>query len=153
MTVIHEFLRKLESINLNQLLSEVFNEAVVQQKLIDLNKFDQLFKGVDANNRSLGSYAPSTVQIKREELSEGVILPPQSFDNIILRHTGAFWDSIYVDVKRNEIVFKGDTDKGMIDLIREYGKDILGLSDQSIEKIQPLLKNKLIEKINTKLSA
>lgn len=118
--------------------------------IIELNTQSQLFdKGIDSTGRSLedvgGGYSPYTIEIKK---SKG-----QPTDRVTLKDTGDFYQSfrVYLD-SRSDLVITADTIKDTTDLLREWGKDIIGLTQDSLELLVlrakliliPYVKNKLL---------
>lgn len=118
--------------------------------IIELNTQSQLFdKGIDSTGRSLedigDGYSPYTIEIKK---SKG-----QPTDRVTLKDTGDFYQSfrVYLD-SRSDLVITADTIKDTTDLLREWGKDIIGLTQDSLELLVlrakliliPYVKNKLL---------
>ena len=100
----------------------------VQDEIVRLNTQDQLFdKGIDSLNDTLGDYSPITVTIKRRK--------GQKTSNITLKDTGEFYDSFDVVVKRDGLEITADTMKEDNDLAEMFGIDILGLTDDSLDKL------------------
>lgn len=120
----------------NKIFESVFKDEQVQKEITRLNTDVQLFeKGLDSRGVSLesigGSYAPETVFLKREQG-----LP---FNRVTLYDTGEFYSSFKVKAKRTEFIITADTAKVGTDLRDRWGNDILGLNDESIKEINPLL--------------
>jgi len=116
--------------------------------IIELNTKRQLFdKGIDSTGRKLsdigGEYAPFTLQLHPEKIK----------DRITLFDTGDFYNSfrVYLD-SQSDLKITADTIKDTSDLIADWGKDILGLTEDSLEKLRlkakfiliPYIKNKIL---------
>ncbi len=100
----------------------------VQDEIVRLNTQDQLFdKGIDSLNNSLGDYSPITVIIKRRK--------GQKTSNITLRDTGEFYESFDVTVQRDGFTISADEMKDDTSLTEEFGIDILGLTDDSLDQV------------------
>ena len=138
-----EVLERTLQLNVNLVMRSLFlQEDDLEDVIIELNTQDQLFdQGIDAKGVTLesigGSYAPITVSIKR---TEG--LP---FDRITLRDTGEFYKSFRVVVESDGFVIEADTLKNGVDLTTRWGNDILGLTDQSIEKLAFFIRPLVVE--------
>ncbi len=115
------------------------------QALIELNtggrkakyfQDGQLWSGVNANEVDLfdigGGYSFTTIQNKKE-----FGLPT---DRVTLFDTGEFYFTFNLFVKNNQLLLSADTIKEneqgeRIDLQDRWGQDIIGLSENSIEKL------------------
>ncbi len=144
-----EALRKLVNnvinLDINEILSELWLDVSIQKTILDLNREDQLFdKGIDSLGISLesigGAYSPVTVQIKR---SKG-----QPTDRVTLKDTGDFYETFRIKVGPTFFDIDADPKKDETDLFVEWGEDILGLTDESLEILQDILLPLIINKIN-----
>lgn len=115
----------------------------------DMNAQDQLYeRGINRNNEELMSidpYKDITVQIKR--------FRGQPYDRVTLRDEGDFHRSINVTARHNEFEIYA-TDIKTESLIRKYGDDMLGLTDDNIieltwEYIYPELYERLTKSLST----
>lgn len=144
---IWELGRRLNKFNITKEVRESIIET--SPAIVKLNQ-GQMFIGRRADGTELlPSYKDITIEIKK---SKG-----QPYDRVTLRDTGAFWDSIKVDVSTD--VFKiNATDSKAKKLIKKYGVKILGLSKESkSEEYIPLyffpeLKNRIEYKTGLKLT-
>ena len=111
-----------------RLFKLVLNNSKIKNMVIELNTEDQLYsKGIDSLGNSLGLYSEITISIKR---SKG-----QPTDRVTLKDTGDFYDTFKVDVREGEIVITANTIKDQDDLIQKYGSDIIGLTDDNLQKL------------------
>jgi hypothetical protein len=96
---------------------------------IDLNTDSQLFdKGIDSRGNLLpGPYAPFTIDIKG--------LKGQPTDRITLRDTGDFHDSFFMDAGSFPIKIDA-SDSKTSELKSDWGEDIFGLTDESLEEFR-----------------
>jgi len=112
-----------------KLFEEVFIEAVRlnEKEIIKLNTDEQLFKkGVDSNGNKLSPpYRPKTVRIKRKK--------GQPFNRVTTRDTGDFHESFFLDMKKGEFEIMAGDNKTRA-LLRKYGKEVLGLTDDSLQR-------------------
>lgn len=115
-----------------QVFKIVFDVPNVKQMIIEMNTNDQLFKkGVDSNGVSLmdigGDYSFVTKDMKSRN--------NQPYDHITLKDTGDFYKSWNVKILADTIFIEADTIKDGDDLQQRWGNDILGLTDESKQKL------------------
>lgn len=102
------------------------NEAYI----IDMNAEEQLFEqginrlGVDIMDYA--PYSPLTIAIKEEK--------GQPTNRVTLRDTGDFETSFFLEVGDKQFEIKA-TDFKTEDLIKKYGRQILGLTTENIEAL------------------
>lgn len=108
-------------------LEGVIRKVVKDNEYVILNMVteEQLYeKGINSRGVTLGSFAPYervTIEIKREK--------HQPTDRVTLRDTGEFHDSFYIEYKRWSFEIKARDWKYNM-LIKGYGPDIMGLTDE-----------------------
>jgi len=105
-----------------------------KQYIISLNTNEQLGEdGIDSEGRSLGEYAPFTVNFRR---SKGL-----QVDHIDFHVTGEYWASWKVEVKDDSFIINVDQDR-FNELVNElrFSPDHVGLTDFSIESLAQMLK-------------
>ena len=102
------------------------NEAYI----VDLNAQDQLFdQGINRLGVSISDYAPyspKTIEIKEAK--------GQPTDRVTLRDEGDFESSFYIEVGEKSFEIKAG-DWKTEELIKKYGRQILGLTDENILKV------------------
>jgi hypothetical protein len=121
----------------------VLDTDEIVEEIIRLNTEEQLFKkGIDSKgNKIVPEYSNRTKELKK--------LDNQPIDRVTLKDTGEFYESWRVYVENDSIVIDADpikTDENGVDsnLFTKYGMDILGLTEDSIDKLKPLI----IESVN-----
>jgi hypothetical protein len=135
---IFDILKKYESLNENELIRDALADKGIQQKVLSYNYYDQLFlKGIDSEGASLGRYTAKTVEIKKEK--------GQPTDRVTLKDTGKFYASFTFVQNDDNFVITADTIKDKDDLTEMYTPDILGLTDESIDKLIPEVKSNFID--------
>lgn len=109
--------------------------------VVELNTQGQLYdKGIGSDGISLGSYRPFTIDKK---IDSG-----QPTDRVTLKDTGDFYNSVRANFSYNgDIIITADTIKGDTDLEIEWGKNILGLTDESISIINPIFTDDIIKDV------
>lgn len=108
-----------------------------EQLILDLNRQYQLMEGLDSNGNSgtkiFPKYRPFTIEIKRNI--------GQPYDRVTLFHNGDFYKSFNIEIDKNnhKITILAKDNKTPA-LVKKYGKNILGLTDQN----QNILNKKII---------
>lgn len=140
-TRIGELLNKATRITFADVWKEVFKDEQFKTEILDWIRWDQLYnEGVDEFGQIIGTYSRYT-EILNPEKQEGT--PFTLYD------TGEFYNSLMIEVFNDYIEINGDGLKvdefgQTTDLFEEYGYEIIGLTDESKEK----LAQELIERFN-----
>lgn len=135
MKAIANLAQRVKSISIDDMLHELSEHVEFTDYIIELNTKNQLYdKGIDAKGERIGSYSAKTKAIKD---ANGEIS-----DHVTLLDTGKFYESFRVFLQGSDLIISADTIKDTDDLIFKYGQDILGLNEDSLEKLR--LKAKLI---------
>ena len=102
------------------------NEAYI----VDLNAEEQLYEqGVNNLGVSISDYAPYspvTIEIKKAK--------GQPTNRVTLRDEGDFESSFFLEVGQSQFEIKA-SDWKTEELIKKYGRQILGLTNENIEKL------------------
>lgn len=102
------------------------NEALI----IDMNATEQLYEqGINSVGVSIDNYAPYseyTIEIKKAK--------GQPTDRVTLHDEGDFSGSFFLDVAYDRFEIKAADGKTQ-ELIRKYGRQILGLTDENIREL------------------
>ena len=102
------------------------NEAYI----VDLNAEEQLYEqGINNLGVSISDYAPYspvTIKIKKAK--------GQPTNRVTLRDEGDFESSFFLEVGQNQFEIKA-SDWKTEELIKKYGRQILGLTNENIEKL------------------
>ena len=128
--------QKLTFVNL-ALYNEVIWLSVMRKPLLktfilDLVRQDQLFdKGIDEDGDVIGEYSEYTEMINPEKVAG---------THYTLKDTGEFFDSFYIDVfssyfEINANPIKTDEDGDTTNLFFQYGEGIMGLTNESMDKL------------------
>lgn len=137
------------SLNREKILVTIWSNNNVQQFIVDLNRIDQLFKkGIDSVDDLIGVYSfdQGVVRFKGNSKNKKKGSPIALFD------TGDFYRSFEVRVRGDDFIISADDEKEGGDLLTEkFGKDIIGLTDDSIEelaqKILPIIVEQTLENL------
>ena len=115
----------------------------------DAIKEDQLYEqGIDGLGRSLGSYAPFTIQFKTT--LAGRLGRDTRIDHITLRDTGAFHKSIKVKLQRDGLKIESEPQKEDANLLEKFGEAILFLTPENFDDFQ---KNFLLDDLRASIRA
>ncbi|MGR3221314.1 MAG: hypothetical protein ACUZ8H_16075 [Candidatus Anammoxibacter sp.] len=127
--IVVENARKLSQ---SKILIRIWKDKEVQVFIVDLNRVDQLFKqGVDSLGNVFGLYASNqgTVTFK------GNTKDKKRNSRISLFNKGDFYKTFAVKVPSDGFIITADDKKDDDSLTDIYGKEILGLGNESIEKL------------------
>ncbi len=129
---------RVKSLSVNDLVDELGEHPEFIDLIIELNTKKQLYdRGINAKGESIGDYSLYTKAIKDEK--------GQIFDHVTLNDTGKFYESFKVYVNsQKDFVITADTIKDTSDLIVDWGRDILGLTPESLKTLRESAKNILI---------
>jgi len=106
----------------------LFQNAELRKLIIDLNTIEQLYnEGIDSKGVRLGDYTTYTKSIKQ---SKG-----QRIDHITLSDTGDFYETFKVILDGNAIRITANPFKEDTNLFKEFGFDILGLTEDSMSVV------------------
>jgi len=137
-TILAEYCKNLVKIDANNQFKIVLGNRFIRDLIIYLNTDDQLGKDrVDSLGRHLGIYTHTT-----EFLSDG---KKKAGEFYTLNDTGAFWESWRVDVKDFLIEIDANPVKFDVNLFDEYGIDVLGLTEENLEKLIDVAKESFIK--------
>lgn len=130
MDIIKDLIRKVNEVE-SGLKGGIYVKNIIKENeayILDMNTEDQLFeKGVNNLNVQIKSYMPYsqlTISIKR--------LKGQPYDRVTLRDTGEFHSSFYIEYNDDFFEIKA-ADEKTDDLIKRYGRYILGLTDENLK--------------------
>lgn len=111
--------------------------------LIDMNEQDQLFaKGVNRLGVRIDEYrpySPFTIKVKIEKR--------QPYDRVTFMDTGEFYNSFFVETAEDRFYIKASDEKTDW-LIKKYGAEIFGLTNESLTKfINDYVKDEAAKKV------
>lgn len=131
------------------LFVRIIGEVSVQEFIIDLNRFDQLFKESQTADGGFvkGTYSSETGRVTSLEQSPSIMYRnsqgetfsrvKEEGDPYFLLDEGAFYNSFDIEVSGNDFVIVADTikkDKNKTTDLKNFGQ-ILGLTDESKQKL------------------
>ena len=130
---------------MNEILLELWNDPNVQNRIIELNTEEQLKLGI----RSDGKFMPP-YRNKRYLSAKRQVYGQTPFDRINLRLRGEFYDTWKVFGTLVALFIDAKTMIHGRDFIDEYGLEILGLTDENLQKLIEFIKPLIIEKFINK---
>jgi hypothetical protein len=134
-------LKTLSLIDENQLMHDVLENATLQTQIIDLNQHQLYDEGIQADGTETGQYALKTIQYKQAYGDSR--RTPGNISHITGNDTGKTYDSM--KVKNMQDSFEITAEDRNDFFARE--PEGLGLTEKSIEEIQPAIIDGMIEKI------
>lgn len=114
--------------NLQSFMDQADTIALTEAKkdddeLIRINLDDQLSAGVDSRGRSLGEYAPYTIELKQAK--------GQPTDRVTLYDEGDFYAGFNVELKGSGLELDS-TDSKTDDLKKDWGESIFGITPDNL---------------------
>ena len=140
-TRIGDLLNKATRITFSDVWKEVFRDEQLKIEILDWIRWEQLYnEGVDEFGQIIGTYSRATEMFNSEK---------QEGTPFTLYDTGEFYNSMMIEMFDDYIEIDADGLKvdefgQTTDLFQEYGYEIIGLTDESKEK----LATELIDRFN-----
>jgi len=118
-----------------KLLKEIFAwiEAIdtdTKNRILDILKTDQLQKGIDGDGDVIGLYSIYTEMINPNKVAG----TPYTLED-----TGYFYRSLFIGVNTDYLFIDGDGKKGKENLFNKYTDSIVGLTQESKDKLAEIL--------------
>ena len=109
-------------------MKHLFQQTSFRKLIIDLNTEEQLYsQGIDSKGVQLGEYSIYTKGLKQNK--------GQRTDHITLKDTGEFYKSFSIRLEGSSFRIIADGQKEDTNLFKEYGIDILGLTQDSMSVV------------------
>ncbi len=141
--------------DIDVIFAEIVSSKEFIEFAIELNTKGQLFdKGIDSLGVSLGEYAGTTIEgVKGKFL--GKREKQQRFDHITLSDTETFYDSWEITLGGRSFLFKvsANPNRGDTNLFDDFGKDIVGYTEESLQKIIDFIRERIVPLIRRKMAA
>lgn len=131
-TLLGDALRRAIQIKHAEIWREVFKDSDFKEQILDWIRWDQLYnEGVDEMGEIIGTYSTYTEMLNPEK---------QAGTPYTLYDTGEFYRSMSIAILELAIEIDADPIKTdefgqTTDLFAEYGDGIIGLTDESKEKL------------------
>ncbi len=133
--------KKLSLIDENQLMHDVLENPTLQAQIIDLNQHQLYDEGLQADGTETGQYALKTIQYK-QAYGDSRNTPGMT-SHITGNDTGQTYDSMKMQNMPDSFLITAE-DRNNFFASEPFG---LGLTEKSIEEIQPEIIDGMIEKI------
>ena len=129
---------RVKNLSVHDMLHELSEHKDFMDFIIELNTKNQLYEmGVNSKGESIGDYSIKTIGIKEEK--------GQITDHVTLNDTGAFYESFSVVLNSSfDFEISANVIKDTSNLIEDWGKEILGLNEDSLKLLRVKVKEILI---------
>lgn len=132
-------------LNPRDILIDILFDKNVQAYIIDLNQQSQLFDNQQrADGTILPKYAPSTMQHKINRFG-------QFPERYVLYEDGIFFKSFNIVISDNDFTIAANPMRDGFNILEKFGNDVLGLTDDSIDKLIKQLLPIIIEQTNARI--
>jgi len=130
MQILNDLLRNTKILmDADIIWNHVFSDKDFQVWILDLIRDDQLMeKGVDETGKIIGTYSWATQNIYNSSKIEG--------EHYTLFDTGDFYKSMLILLGTNYFEIDADPIKENANLFTKYGEGIIGLTEESLEKLR-----------------
>lgn len=148
-TILGQQLRKVNLLSERLFWRKAFADPSFKTYILDLIREDQLFsKGIDSDGDIIGLYSEWTEMMNPDK---------KAGTPYTLKDTGAFYESMIIYIYDNAIEIDADPikkdEKGKeTNLFYEYGENIVGLTEENLEKVGLILADKYRAEIIQALS-
>lgn len=157
-TNFHNIVKRASKLTTDKLVLAIMKDKDITDEMVRMNTMDQLYdEGIDSKGNFLGYYSPATIQGTHNY--PGKIQKGQRYDHITLNDSGKFYASEKVKLYADGMTFVANTQKtssenaydqgahGQVfklkkkakvvdtDLIKDFGKDILGLTNENLNYV------------------
>lgn len=139
---ISEMQKSLKAINVWELMKPILAES--SEMVISSNQ-KQLRAGEKSNEDNTKAYRSKSWRKYKESLTSYKSSPYAD-----LYDTGDFYKGFYAEVNQKGIKV-GSNDSKEDELEERDGKEIFGLTEESLEKLRPVWANKLVKSIKEKI--
>lgn len=138
----------MKRLNETKMLHDILRDKEFQEYVLDLNRQGQLFdEGINSEDESIkligGDYSAKTKRIKQAK--------GQPTNRVTLKDTGGFYRSFAIRNTADGFEIVANTIKEDGDLAERWGKEILGLTDESkmelVFRLVPLIQDYIRKKL------
>ena len=136
--------KKIEFLKKEQVMKYLFGKKEFVNLIISLNTKEQLYsQGIDSKGKTLGEYSTYTKAIKQKK--------GQITDHITLKDTGEFYNSFKVKFNSSDssLQITANPIKEDTNLFKEFGIDIVGLTEDSMSLVTTVALKLIKEKLRS----
>jgi hypothetical protein len=147
MSALETLKNNLRRVDIDLILQQIIDQQKFKQEIIRLNTEEQLFnRGIDSTGRTLesigGEYADSTIVRK---IRAGQPTFPT------LKDQGDFYASFIVEVGKGYFDIDANPIKEGQSLFTRWGEDVLGLADESLQKIINMVREEIGKRLRDQI--
>jgi hypothetical protein len=137
-TEIKHQIKRVLRLKENEALFSIGSEKEIQDQIVELNTYGQLFKGVDSEGKELvNSENKRTTYTPFSQRLKAIRFPAGFPTHYTLLDSGAYYDSFKVKAtKKGYIEINSQPKKKDGDLFQKFGAEIEGLNDKSLSLLQ-----------------
>lgn len=135
--------KKASKLDIHQLINQVLADFDIQKYIIELNQDNQLLEGKNSLGNVFGTYKNTYISKGGEYKVAG--------EPINLYDTGDFFESFQIRLGEKEFYIDANYYKGNYSLVYEYGEEIIGLTQESKEKLSEILYERIVLEIKAYL--
>ena len=146
-TVLGDLVRNVGKLRRGQILRSILKDELTQDFIIDLQQ-KQLRSGKDGRGELITPEYISPDYARAKQFIPGRIAPEGTPDLFL---TGNFFDTIDVIIGQTFVEIIANTTIYGRDFKDIYGFDILGLNDESLQKLINFIKPEFIEEVKRRL--
>jgi len=131
-TELGRLLNRARTLHIQSIWFKVFSDVDLKKRMLKWIQEDQLMKeGIDENGNIIGTYSEITEKINPQKIAGS---------HYTLFDTGEFYRSMFIVVLSDSFVIDADPIKidengEKTNLFEEYGEGIIGLTDESKQKL------------------
>ena len=140
-----------EALQVAQIIKSCYFEMIGNRNWPHLKKPIQLEHAGDIARPNYLKLPVNLKELTNFKYYKTAISGSQRYDNVTLNDTGEFYDSFRVVRVGTSIKITAETMKEDNDLIQVWGKDILGLTDENLQKVIDAARIFLIPRIKEKI--
>lgn len=150
---VRRFLDSVIALDVDKIINQILSDKEFQQWMIELNTKGQLFnQGINSLGVKLsdigGDYSPVTIEISKKKGR-----PKFSESHIDLHDTGKYYKTFKIVITKTEVNVISDPDKGDNNLYTDWGKDIVGWTDEHKQQIFDAIKERFLPVFKKQLAA
>ncbi len=143
-TAIGYLIRRVETLNADLVWLRVFQNEPFKRWIMDLVRQDQLFKkGIDEDGDVIGTYSEATEMMNPQKIAG---------THYTLFDTGEFYGSFELRVGKNYFEIDADPIRDNTNIFEEFGREILGLTDENTQLLIDFMRSELIDKIQQEIT-
>jgi predicted transcriptional regulator len=131
--------KSFKILDINKVINDTVKNHGIDDLIIELNTQEQLFKkGINTDKAVVGFYSTTTESINPLK---------KAGTHFTFKDTGKFFDSWIIRYESDAIIIEANGQKQDTNLFEKYGQNLLGLTDENLQKVIDEIKKFLPEEI------